>query len=264
MPQPANTPFDLSRIQSATSLRHIEYHDSLPSTNTTAIELLPELARCSPALVLTRQQSAGRGRAGNTWWSCSGALTCSLVVDASELPLSAERRPLVSIATGLAVRDALTSIAAGVSFSIKWPNDVLADSRKISGILVEQHVADHRAVVVIGMGINVNNSVRDAPADIAHRATSLFDLTGRTSDLSAILIDLLNRLDDRTAQFSRQPRLALAEANRQHVLTGRTVTVSIGEDRVTGVCIGIDEDGQLTLQTDAGIRRCASGVVSSW
>lgn len=257
-------PFDLDRIAAATELRHIEYHEMLASTSTTAVELLGPLLDHAPALVLTSRQSAGRGRKGNVWWSSGGALTFSLIVDAANLSVTSERRPLISLASGLAVHDVLTELVPACRFLLKWPNDVLVGPHKICGILVEQHSIENRHGVIIGIGVNVNNSLREAPSEIAQRATSLFDLEGHTFDLNAVLIAILQRLDFRIRQLTTQPRLALAEMNRFNVLTGRIVTVQIGETAITGVCVGVDDDGQLVLQTERQLHRCASGIVVKW
>ena len=256
--------FDIARILTETNVRHVEYHARLASTNATALELLGPLLEDSPSLVLTGEQTSGRGRTGNLWWSSAGALTISMVVDASEIPLTAERRPMVSLAAGLAVRDALSGFLPEHEFVLKWPNDVLTGSQKICGILVEQHSIDQRQGVIIGIGVNVNNSLRGAPTDVAQRATSLFDLEGRSFDLTSVLIAILRKLDHRIGQLSTQPRLALSEANRHNVLTGRTVTLKLGETELSGHCVGIDEEGHLVLQTDHGIRRCSSGIVLRW
>ena len=256
--------FDRDRILSDSDIRHIEYHDTLPSTNLTALELLGPLLDNAPALVLTSRQSAGRGRKGNLWWSSGGALTFSWVVDAAHLPVTMERRPLVSLAAGLAVRDALLNLMPSCPFVLKWPNDVLIGDRKVCGILVEQHSVGQRQAVIIGIGVNVNNSMRDAPSEIAQRATSMFDLDGHTFDLSTVLIAILQRLTYRINQLTTQPRLALAETNRHNVLTGRIVTLQIGDSTITGLCVGVDDDGQLVLQTELQLHRCTSGIVVKW
>jgi BirA family biotin operon repressor/biotin-[acetyl-CoA-carboxylase] ligase len=256
--------FDLDRIKDDTDICHVEYHDTLPSTNLTAVQLLGPLLDNTPALVLTSNQSAGRGRKGNAWWSSGGALTFSWVVDAASLPVAAERRPMVSLAAGLAVRDALTELLPNCPFVLKWPNDVLIGDRKICGILVEQHSVDQRQGVIIGIGVNVNNSLLQAPSEISQRATSLYDIEGRSFDLNAVLVTILNRLSFRITQLTSQPRLALAETNRHNVLTGRIVTLQVSEATITGVCVGVDDEGQLVLQSERQLHRCASGIVVKW
>jgi BirA family biotin operon repressor/biotin-[acetyl-CoA-carboxylase] ligase len=256
--------FDILRLLKESSLQHVEYHEKLASTNSTAQALLGPLLERAPSLVLTSMQTAGRGRKGNQWWSAPGALTFTLIVAANDLPVSVERRPLISLAAGLAVRDALSELASDQEFWLKWPNDVLAGTQKISGILVEQHTVDTRPTLLIGIGVNVNNSMKEAPADIRLRATSLFDLSGHSSDLTTVLIAILKRLDFRISQLTSQPRMALSDANRFHLLTGRSLCVQQGEERISGDCLGIDEDGQLVLQCENGVRRCASGIVAQW
>lgn len=257
-------PFDIPRLVRETSLQHVEYHESLLSTNTLAAELLEPLVTRSPALVLAAEQTAGRGRRGNQWWSSAGSLTFSLVLRSLDLPLSAERRPLVAIAAGMAVRDVLASLVPNYEFSLKWPNDVLTGARKICGILVEQHGTADLQGLIVGIGVNVNNSLAEAPVEVSDRATSLFDLQGQSFDLTDVLARILRQLDGRISQLVSQPRLALSEANRHNTLNGRIVTVQVGDLLVTGHCAGIDEDGQLVLQTDSGLVRCSTGVVRQW
>jgi BirA family biotin operon repressor/biotin-[acetyl-CoA-carboxylase] ligase len=125
MSRPNTSAFDVGRILTETSVQHVEYYPRLESTSSTAAEFLSPLLERSPAIVLTSEQTAGRGRKGNLWWSSTGALTFSLVVDAAEILLSAERRPLISLAAGLAMRDSLTHFMPDRKFDLKWPNDVL-------------------------------------------------------------------------------------------------------------------------------------------
>ncbi|RLS75136.1 MAG: biotin--[acetyl-CoA-carboxylase] ligase [Planctomycetota bacterium] len=264
MSRSAPAHFDLDRLIAETSVQHVEYHPTLPSTSTTALELLQPLLDVSPALVLTSEQTAGRGRKGNVWWSSGGALTFTLVVNAGELPMAPERRPMVSLAAGLAVRDALKTHAPEQEFALKWPNDVLSGEQKICGILVEQHSHGNRQGILVGIGVNVNNSLSGAPAEVAQRATSLFNLQGKSFDLTSILIEILQRLDFRISQLNTHPRLALSEVNRHNMLTGRTVTLQLADQTVTGVCIGIDDEGQLVLQTEDKLHRCSSGIVLQW
>ncbi len=143
-------------------------------------------------------------------------------------------------------------------------NDVLLSNRKVCGILVEQHSLEERQAVIIGIGVNVNNSLRDAPPEVSQRAVSLFDLEGHSLDLNAVLILILQSLSLRIRQLTIQPRLALAETNRYNMLTGRVVTLQIGETSITGVCVGVDDEGRLVLQSESELHRCSSGIVTDW
>jgi BirA family biotin operon repressor/biotin-[acetyl-CoA-carboxylase] ligase len=261
---PPQNPFDLPRLLRESSLQHCEYHPTLESTSTLASELLEPLLNTAPALVLTAEQTAGRGRKGNAWWSGSGALTFTLVLRAEELPLPAPRRPILAIAAGLAVRNALAALAPQAVVTVKWPNDVYAESRKICGILVEQQGSAARPGLLIGVGINVNNSTSEAPPEISTRAVSLCDLAGSPFDLTTVLISVLREIDTAITEISRRPARLLAEVNRHSLLNGRIVAVRTNESEIRGHCHGIDEDGCLVLQSPSGIARCNTGVVQEW
>lgn len=257
-------PFDLGRLLRESSLQHIEYHPTLESTSTLAAELLGPLLEHAPSLVLTAEQTSGRGRKGNAWWSAHGALAFTLVLRGEELPLPAARRPLLAIAAGLAVRHALSEFVPGRVVMVKWPNDVFAESRKICGILVEQQGSSVRPGVLVGIGINVNNSTKDAPPEIASRAVSLSELAGRDLDLTEVLLAVLRELDAAVTEISRRPAKLLSELNRYSLLNGGAVKVRAGDTEVGGLCHGIDEDGCLVVQTEQGLVRCSSGIVERW
>ena len=256
--------FDLERVRESVLVRHLEFHSTLPSTNRTARDLLPALLQTAPALVLVDHQTAGIGRKGNAWWSSVGALTFSIVVDPTVLCIQPSRRPLMSIAAGLAIRDALSGMLPNRGVSIKWPNDVYIGNQKICGILSEQHVADNRQAVIIGIGVNVNNSLTAAPDDVRLRAVSMFDLQQQSFDMTAVLISILHQIHRRFNQIDTRLTGLLAEANRFHMLRDQSVSVQILNNVATGVCVGIDDDGCLVLQSESGIQRIASGVVLDW
>src|SRR5205085_5318376 len=124
----------------------------------------------------------GRGRGANTWWSDAGTLTATFALPAQpahppqELPLR----------VGVATRRALSRWIDHGRLQIKWPNDVLADGRKLAGVLCEHmHDAD-----VVGIGVNVNTDLRRAPDEVRQRAVSMRDLIGRAVTLDDVFIEL--------------------------------------------------------------------------
>lgn len=256
--------FDLNRLQQKTSLRHVEYHETLDSTNKLAAELLPNLLPLCPALVLSATQTAGRGRGSNSWWANTGALTFSLVVNVARLNLASERLSLVSLATGIAVRKSIAALVPDSVVTIKWPNDVLLNERKVCGILTEQLSVEGQSALIIGVGINVNNSLQGAPDEVRQRATSMFDSTGQSIDLTEILISILNAIDSAINDLSSRSRMLLSELNRHSILNGRLVTLQAGDELTTGQCQGIDEDGGLVLNTESGFRSMIAGTVVKW
>lgn len=258
------TSFDLNRLQHETSLQHVEYHETLDSTNKLAAELLPNLLPLCPAIVLAATQTAGRGRGSNSWWANTGALTFSVILNVDQLNLPPDRLPLVSLATGIAVRQCIAPLVPDGVVSIKWPNDVLLNERKVCGILTQQiSVAGQRGLIV-GVGINVNNSLQGAPDDVRQRATSVFDATGGSIDLTELLILILNAIDGSINELGARSRMLLSELNRHSILNGRTVKLATGETVISGLCHGIDEDGALVLQTDVGLNPVIAGTVLEW
>jgi biotin-(acetyl-CoA carboxylase) ligase len=149
--------FDLARLSASGLVAGIDFHESLGSTSDRALGLAAEGAIALPHLVLAQRQTAGRGRGANRWWAADGALTFSLVLAAPPDRLPPDRWPQVALVAGLAVCDALRSLAPAAELRVKWPNDVFLAGRKVCGILSES-VPGWRDRLVVGIGVNVNNS----------------------------------------------------------------------------------------------------------
>lgn len=255
--------FDLNTIQRDTGL-HVEYHETLDSTNQLASELMPALLPLSPALVLTATQTAGRGRGQNAWWANTGALTFSLVLDRAQLQIPIDRLPLVSLAAGLAVRRSVSSLVPGADISIKWPNDVFLNQRKVCGILTEQIPVEGRSGLIIGVGLNVNNSLNTAPDEVQQRATSLYDTTGDSLDLTTVLIAIVQAIKTCIEELGTRSVPLFAELNRHSLLNGRTVAIQSGDAIIQGLCHGIDDDGALIVITAEGPKSLIAGTVTEW
>jgi BirA family biotin operon repressor/biotin-[acetyl-CoA-carboxylase] ligase len=222
-----------------------------------------------PVLVLAGEQTAGRGRGANRWWSAVGALTFSLIF---ELPdeLSPMRRGELALVAGLAVRRTVSERCGGI-VTVKWPNDVYVGERKIAGILIETAAA-RPPRFVLGIGLNVNNSLAVAPEEVRSRATALIDLNAgrpldRTETLRAMLDALQNELSLwLTTAMPPGDDDWLARRWRPHCfLAGRTVRVESGGRATAGRCLGISNAGELLVQTEnGGVVAVRSGVVASF
>lgn len=255
--------FDLPRIAQLDWLKHIEYHESLDSTNKLAVRLADQLQPVCPALVLTASQTAGRGRGSNSWLATKGALTFSVVYDREAIGLSPQRLPQLSLAAGLAVRQSIAR-QTQTPCLVKWPNDVLVSEQKICGILTEQHRTATGAMIVVGIGINVNNSLAATPASFRTSATSLYDATGQLFDLTDTLIDTLDQLNASLCLLRDRPREFFAKLNRFSQLNGRDVEIDDGTRTITGRCLGVDEDGRLLLDDAGTHHRVIAGTVVRW
>ena len=198
-------------------------HHRVTDSTSTMARALASAGAPHGTLVTAGQQRAGRGRQGRTWSAPAGsALLMSLVL--REWP------PLVPIAGALAIAD-----IAGRDATIKWPNDVLLDGRKLAGVLGE---STQEGWAVLGIGVNVAVRVQDLPAELHDRAASL-DL--EPAALEPTLEALLRALERRLAQPTGD---MLADLRTRDALRGRRVRWAAGE----GVACGIDDRGRLLVQ----------------
>lgn len=252
---------DLARLASSELVQRIEFHQSLGSTNDRAALLASDEFLSCPALVVATEQTAGRGRGGNRWWSTPGGLMFSLVLQGTEPATNPAHWSGYSLATGLAICEALSFVSSTTDFTVKWPNDVYANGRKIAGILIESP-AQARGRLIVGIGVNVNNSFRAAPEELQEIATSLCDIEQQPQDATNVLLGLLERLQQRWGQLRSQGFAAVREDwIARSLLTGRTVTLQVGPKQFVGRCLGIDDDGSLILQTESGRQAFAAGSV---
>ena len=252
---------DVERIVAETFVRHVEQRSETESTNDLAMQLIQGGHTVFPLLTVAARQTNGRGRGQNKWWGANGGLTFTVAIDANEHHLPTRDWPKLSLTTGLSVCETLESLVPNLTVQLKWPNDVYLERRKVCGILVET-VPNVPGLIVVGIGINVNNSFQEAPAELRPIATSLVDESRRRFDLTEVLIQQLVQLArciDRVAAGGED----LAEAWRDRcMLEGRTLTITTGGHRLTGVCQGIDDEGALLVQCEGGVQRCVAGVVS--
>lgn len=199
----------------------------------------------SPAglVLVALEQSAGRGRRGNTWFSSGGgSLAFSILVRPAE---PKALWPRLALAAGLAVSEAIERF--GVSSGIKWPNDVWVGGRKISGILVE---ADE-GFAVIGIGLNVNTA--HFPDEVAPIATSLNIETGVYVPLPEVLGAIVRCFSCRVNQIGADFSDLLDAVRQRCVLTGHHVSLHTANGQSQGIVEGIAPDGALLLQTARGL-----------
>jgi len=249
---------DIARILRETFVAQAEHHPTIGSTSDRAAERARQPPVELPLLVLADQQTAGRGRGANRWWTGPGGLALSLLVDAQTVGARRQRSPLVALAAAVAVADAIRPLLPAHRVGIHWPNDVLAAGRKLAGVLVEV-LPDRRHV--IGIGLNTNNTLADAPPELQATAATLRDLSGVEQDQTAVLIRLLKCLEGEFSELRVNPAGVTGRANELCLQRGSTLTIATGKGQITGTCAGIDSDGAIVLETPAGVRRFVSGVV---
>ena len=232
--------------------RHLYLFGEVESTNT----VLRHLARSGAAegtVVLADGQRQGRGRLGQAWFSPSGVnLYASALFREG---LTAATAPLFSLIAGLAVADAIREL--GLHPAIKWPNDVLVDTKKVAGSLVECATRGEAVdFLVLGVGVNLNVEVaalRAALGPAAAAATSLAAAGGCEIDRSAFAASYLNHLDAWATRFRTGGASSVLAAWRDRdILTGRRVLVRGHRTSFEGRVLGLNEAGRLVVEGGFG------------
>ena len=196
------------------------------------------------AVATTDHQTAGRGRLGRTWVAAPGT---AVLVSVLFRPPAGRRVPELSLVAALATAEAV-ELATGLSAQIKWPNDVLLDRRKVAGILAEMRGAE----VVVGIGLNVNQTSEQLPTDARTAAASLRTVTGHAHERAEVLETLLARLDEAYRQWREGGLDAIyGELGARDFLRGRRVR----HDGTEASAVLVDRSGRLVLELPDGQRR---------
>lgn len=240
----------------------VHFREEVDSTNSEAERLL---AAGSPApfVVVGRSQTRGRGRLGRRWHSGdSGNLYLSF---AFQPGLPPQRMQSFTLWMGTAICHFLNT-SERVPAGIKWPNDLLIDGRKLGGMLTEARVdSDQIRDLVFGLGLNVNGSREDLPAELREVATSIAALTGRTLCLNRFAAALLVRVFSAYREFVRGSHLSEFQElwPLYDTLAGKPVTARQGNLSHTGFARGIDGDGCLLIERpDRSTLRVSAGDVT--
>lgn len=224
----------------------IESRDVVESTNDVALELLRSGA-AHGTVVTAREQRAGRGRRGRTWWSPPGNFYASVVVR----PASGAPAGQLSFVAAVA---AAAAIGADVPVRFKWPNDLLIDRRKVGGILIEAEAAG----AVVGLGVNIAS----APEGTPYPATSLAEAGRRGIVAGDLLAEVCPAFESWYGRWEREGFAPVREAWLARAAgVGEPISVKAADGEFAGVFAALDGNGALVLETAAGSRRITSGEV---
>lgn len=202
------------------------------------------------AVAATDHQTAGRGRLGRRWDEPTGtSVLCSVLLR----PPVGRNPPELSLVAALAAAETVDDAVVGRG-EVKWPNDVLLEGRKVAGILAEMR-SDR---VVLGIGLNVNQTEEQLDRAARVPPGSLRTATGRTHDRAQLLARLLARLEGRYDTWvSSGLELLFPELRGRDFLRGRRVRV----DGEGGTAVGIGPSGELEVDFEGGRRLVGSGEV---
>ena len=248
---------DISRVSARLSPNRlgarIHCLREIGSTNSHARELA-ERGASEGEIIIAESQTHGRGRLGRRWESPAFVnLYLSVILRPRLAPRQA---PQITLTAAVALVEAVGSFLPRPA-SIKWPNDILVDGKKLAGILTEAACdAERIAYVVLGIGLNVNYQVDAMPDELRQRTTSIAALTGKNVSREAVLARLIQHLDRCYGELEESGFESLRSRWQAYFAwRGRRVQAEVGDQKVIGMAQGIDGEGALIVEDEQGRRR---------
>ena len=241
------TPLFLSNLKTKKIARNIEYFRTLGSTNTEIFNMLKQNQAESGDAIIADQQTAGHGRRGNSWISNPGeSITCSIIIKDDDESLI-KKLPLIS---GIAIIKAIKQLTK-LDCNLKWPNDILLDSKKIGGILIEKK----EDYFIIGIGLNVNEPELDKSIE---NSTSIRLKLGRPIQREPLLAFIFNHFE------------TLLNSNLSSIINDweslclhmdRMVKFHQSNQLMNVKFLGLNENGEANIQTDDEKKTINSGII---
>jgi BirA family biotin operon repressor/biotin-[acetyl-CoA-carboxylase] ligase len=238
----------VARLTTHSMGRQLVTRASAESTNDEAWDALAAGLGDGVAVVADAQ-SAGRGRSGRAWAHAPGkGLALSVAL---HLGCDVRQAGVIPLGAGLALQRAIASL--GVRASLKWPNDLLLNGRKLAGILCEvRHMAAGGDAVVIGVGVNVRQGHEDFPPDVAPIAMSLA-MAGIDTGVEDVAAAFLNAFEPLWPEMQEGDRAAILDAWAERAdFWGQSVTVRAPGGTLSGIAQRLDPDGALVLRLENG------------
>lgn len=234
----------------------IRWYDSVGSTND-ALKAVAENGGDEGTVVVADVQTAGRGRQGRAWISERGGGLCLSVLLRPQTPLRMLGHltlvSAISVAEAAAHYLETVGIDPAARIDIKWPNDVLADGKKLAGILVETGLIGERAKwAVVGIGVNLARGF--FPRQLEGLAIALDEVTSATVSRDDFAMEFLRRFD---AWYSKMAGGQMGEIRERwcelsSFASGRVIEIETGEGTLRGTTRGLDRDGALLLHLSTG------------
>ena len=249
----ANTELYLADLEASLNYR-VHYVEKCISTQDIASTLAEQGAQ-EGTIVLAEEMTGGRGRLGRKWHASRGGLWLTLILR----PHMTRDVQLLSLAMGLGLVKGIKE-HLGIKTSLKWPNDVLYNERKLAGILVEGKIeSNYIKYILVGIGLNVNNEI---PAELRSTAISLKEIKGRNIPRIPLLRSILLQIDHYYVTLSKKKDYEeiLSEWKKHSTTIGRTVkAVTIDGKIIVGKAVDVDKNGALVIETSHGLEKIYAG-----
>lgn len=233
--------------------RVIHYFKSIPTTQTIAHNEAQDGA-VNGTLVISEEQTAGKGRLARPWASNAGrGIWMSLIIRPELAPQQAPQLTLVAAVAIVRAIEDLTSVRP----VIKWPNDILVNGKKVTGILTElQSDPDRVKAIILGIGLNANQELEDFPEELQSIATSLKIEQDKKVNRAELVASILGNLEQYTNLYVEKgfaPIKLLWESYAS--ISGKKIRANMVNESVEGTALGISEEGMLELQLPDGTVR---------
>lgn len=229
----------------------------IDSTNNYALKLMRSNIVSNGTLVISNHQTTGRGRRGKKWFSAKGKALLFTVIF-TELNQNIHL-PMLTFVGALSVAEGILQNYPQLKPVIRWPNDVLINGKKVAGILAEtlfhqKTSGKANTGAILGIGININQTQRDFPPEIADTAASLFMFIRRRISRLKILVSVLEQMEKLYFALEEgQEKKIWTKLKRISSTLGKGVKIKTSDDKiVTGTAIDIETDGALLVRLDSG------------
>ncbi|AXH98884.1 biotin--[acetyl-CoA-carboxylase] ligase [Sporosarcina sp. PTS2304] len=240
-------------LQTTAYGQQINYFKTVPTTQTIAHEEAQNGA-VDGTLIISEEQTAGKGRLARPWVSNAGRGIWMSLIMRPELP--PQQAPQLTLVAAVAIVRAIEDVT-DIQPVIKWPNDILINGKKVTGILTElQSDPDRVKAIILGIGVNANQETADFPEELQAIATSLRIEKGEKVDRAKLVAKIMHYLEQYTALYVEKgfaPIKILWESYA--TITGKKIKASMVNETVEGTALGISQDGMLELQLDDGTIR---------
>ena len=233
--------------------KRIDYVETCASTQLIAHE---EAQNGAPdgTVIISEEQTSGKGRMSRPWDSAAHKGVWMSVI--TRPSLTPQQAPQMTLVAAVAVTRAIQAVT-GLTPHIKCPNDILLNGKKVTGILTElQADPDRVKAIILGIGINVNQTEADFPDDLKSIATSLQIAYGKVINRAELIAKTLHYLEIYTEMYETNgfgPIKLLWEGYSN--TTGRRIRAVMLNETIEGVALGISENGMLELKLDNGMIR---------
>ena len=230
--------------------KNIEYYNRLDSTNTEAWELVGEDENHG-TIVITENQTNGKGQKNKTWGMVPGkSLVFSLILT-KNYPI--DHSGLICLSVSLALNESLNK--RGLDAQLKWPNDLLIDGKKIGGILCETKIEKNDIKnMVIGVGVNVNESIAEHDESIQKNLTTMFEVSKHPHQRELIVAEFINSFELMLNKLSTEPNQIIEEWLDKCMHLNEKILFLQNEKILEGVFCGLDNNGFAKIEIDNKVK----------